>query len=112
MSIISDRGALFTTDFLKTFQKGLGKQVKLSTRFHPYTDGKTERTNQTLEYIIIACVIYIKEIWDHHLPLIEFSYNKSYHSSISMAFFEALCGRKCRSLVGLFKVVDSSIFGQ
>ena len=47
--------------------------------------------------------------WDGHLPFIEFSYNNSYHSSIGMAPFEALYGRRCRSSVGWFEVGESSI---
>ncbi|GKB39250.1 putative reverse transcriptase domain-containing protein [Tanacetum coccineum] len=46
-----------------------------------------------------ACVIDFGGGWDVHLPLTEFSYNNSYHSSIHCAPFEALYGRKCRSLV-------------
>ena len=48
---------------------------------------------------------------DDHLPLIEFLYNKNYHSSIGMTPFEALYGRRCRSPVGWFDVGDSSIYG-
>ena len=44
-----------------------------------------------------SCVLDFKGNWDEKLPLIEFSYNNSYHSSIGMAPFEALYGRKCRS---------------
>ena len=57
-------------------------------------------------------MIDIRDSWDDHLPLIEFSYNNSYHSSIGMAPFEALYGRRCRSPVGWFEVRDSSIFGR
>ena len=58
-----------------------------------------------------ACVINFRGIWDDHLPLIEFSYNNNYHSSIGMTPFEALYGRRCRSPVGWFKVGESSILG-
>ncbi|WMV18820.1 hypothetical protein MTR67_012205 [Solanum verrucosum] len=88
LSIISDRGAQFTSYFWRSFQSGLGTQVKLSTAFHPQTDGQAERTIQTLEDMLRACVIDFKGNWDYHLPLIEFSYNNSYHSSIAMAPFE------------------------
>ena len=57
------------------------------------------------------CVIDFRGTWDDHLPLIEFSYNNIYHSSIGMTSFEALYGRSCRSPVGLFEVGDSSILG-
>ena len=53
-----------------------------------------------------ACVIDFKGNLDDHLPLIEFSYNNSYHSSISMIPFEELYGRRCRSPVGWFEVGD------
>ncbi|XP_019265694.1 PREDICTED: uncharacterized protein LOC109243236 [Nicotiana attenuata] len=49
ISIISDRGAQFTAHFWRSFQKGLGTQVNLSTAFHPQTDGQAERTIQTLD---------------------------------------------------------------
>ena len=64
--------------------------MKHSSAFHPQKDGQAERTNQTLEEMLRDCVIDFKGSWDDHLPLIEFSYNNSYHSSIGMAPFEAL----------------------
>ena len=86
--------------------------MKLSTAFHPQTDGQAERTIQTLEDMLRECVIDFRGNWDDHLPLIEFSYNNSYHSSIGMAPFEALYGRRCRSPVGWFEARESSILGQ
>ncbi|GJS62080.1 putative reverse transcriptase domain-containing protein [Tanacetum coccineum] len=59
----------------------------------------SERTIQTLEDMLCACVIDFGNGWERHLPLIEFSYNNSYHASIKAAPFEALYGRKCRSPV-------------
>ncbi|XP_069152026.1 uncharacterized protein [Solanum lycopersicum] len=64
------------------------------------TDGQSERTIQVLEDMLRACVIDFDSRWDQHLPLAEFTYNNSYHSSIQMAPFEALYGRRCRSLIG------------
>ena len=58
-----------------------------------------------------ACVIDFKGNWDDYLPLIEFSYNNSYHSSIAMAPFEALYGRRCRSPVGWFEVGEFALLG-
>ncbi|KAL0402679.1 UNVERIFIED_CONTAM: Transposon Tf2-11 polyprotein [Sesamum latifolium] len=63
------------------------------------TDGQSERTIQTLEDMMRACTMEFKGNWDDHLPLMEFAYNKSFHSSISMALYEALYGRRCRSPV-------------
>ncbi|GJR88739.1 putative reverse transcriptase domain-containing protein [Tanacetum coccineum] len=70
----------------------------MSTAYHPETDGQSERTIQTLEDMLRACVIDFGSGWDKHLPLAEFSYNNSYHASIKAAPFEALYVRKCRSL--------------
>ncbi|GJW49923.1 putative reverse transcriptase domain-containing protein [Tanacetum coccineum] len=71
----------------------------MSTAYHPQTDGQSERTIQTLEDMLRACVIDFGNGWVRHLPLVEFSYNNSYHASIKVAPFEALYGRKCRSLI-------------
>ncbi|CAN4115826.1 unnamed protein product [Withania somnifera] len=58
-----------------------------------------------------ACVLDFKGSWDDHLPLIEFAYNNSYHSSIKMAPYEALYGRKCRSPIGWFEVGETVLLG-
>nr|GFC62609.1 putative reverse transcriptase domain-containing protein [Tanacetum cinerariifolium]GFC67212.1 putative reverse transcriptase domain-containing protein [Tanacetum cinerariifolium] len=69
----------------------------MSTAYHPKTDGQSERTIQTLEDMLCAYAIDFGKGWVNHLPLVEFSYNNSYHASIKAAPFEALYGRKCRS---------------
>nr|GFA52323.1 putative reverse transcriptase domain-containing protein [Tanacetum cinerariifolium] len=97
VSVISDRDSLFTSRFWVSLQKALGTQLDLSTAYHPETDGQSERTIQTLEEMLRACVIDFGSSWDKNLPLVEFSYNNSYHASIMAAPFEALFGRKCRS---------------
>ncbi|GJX06459.1 putative reverse transcriptase domain-containing protein [Tanacetum coccineum] len=71
--------------------------ANMSTAYHLETDGQSERTIQTLEDMLRACVINFEKGWDKHLPLIEFSYNNFSHASIKAAPFEALYGRKCRS---------------
>ena len=109
LSTILDRGAQFTSRFLRSFQEGLDTKVKLSTVFHPQTDGQAERTIQTLEDILRACIIDFKGIWDKHLPFVEFTYNNSFNSSNSMAPYEALYGRRYRSKIGWFEVGDPSI---
>ena len=104
LSIISDQGAEFTFRFWRPFQKGMVTMVKLSTSFHPQTDGQAEHTVQTLEDMLRACVIDFKGNWDKHLSLVEFAYNNSFHTSIFMTPYEALYGRRCRSLIGWFEV--------
>ncbi|GKE51943.1 putative reverse transcriptase domain-containing protein, partial [Tanacetum coccineum] len=58
-----------------------------------------------------ACVIDFGKVWERHLPLVEFSYNYSYHASIKVASFKALYGRKCRSPVCWAKVGDVQLIG-
>ncbi|KAF3627278.1 hypothetical protein FXO38_28845 [Capsicum annuum] len=90
---------------------GLGTQVNVSTTLHPQTDGQAERTIQTLEDMLRACVIDFKGSWVDYLPLIEFAYNNSYYASIKMAPFEALYGRRCRSPIGWYEVGETRLFG-
>nr|GEU62933.1 RNA-directed DNA polymerase, eukaryota, reverse transcriptase zinc-binding domain protein [Tanacetum cinerariifolium] len=87
----------------------LGTQLDLSTTYHPETDGQSERTIQTLEDMLRACVIDFGSNWDKHMPLVEFSYNNSYHASIKAALFEALYGRKCRLPVCWSEVGESQL---
>ncbi|GJV30848.1 putative reverse transcriptase domain-containing protein [Tanacetum coccineum] len=82
MSIISDRDGQFTSRLWKALQKALGTRLDTSTTYHSRTDGQSERTIKTLEDMLRACMIDFGGSWDTHLPLAEFSYNNSYHSSI------------------------------
>ncbi|GJS77829.1 reverse transcriptase domain-containing protein [Tanacetum coccineum] len=111
VSIISDRDGRFTSRCWQTVQKALGTRLDMSTAYHPQTDGQSERTIQTLEDMLRACVIDFGGSWDVHLPLAEFSYNNSYHSSIKCAPFEALYERKCRSPVLWAEIGESSLIG-
>nr|GEW15320.1 putative reverse transcriptase domain-containing protein [Tanacetum cinerariifolium] len=95
----------------KSFQKALGTRLDISIAYHPQTDGQSERTIQTLEDMLRACVIDFENSWDRHLPLIEFSYNNSYHTSIKAAPFKALYGCKCRSPVCWVEVGDTQLAG-
>ncbi|GKD78741.1 putative reverse transcriptase domain-containing protein [Tanacetum coccineum] len=99
VSIICDRDPRFASHFWRSLQKALGTNLDMSTAYHPQTDGQSERTIQTLEDMLRACAIDFGKGWVNHLPLVEFSYNNSYHASIKAAPFEALYGRKCRSPV-------------
>ena len=73
-------------------------------------DGQAEKTIQTLEDMLRPCVIDFKGSWDEHLSLVEFSDINSYHSTISMASFEALYSRRDRSTVGWFEIGQYSLF--
>ncbi|GJU65321.1 putative reverse transcriptase domain-containing protein [Tanacetum coccineum] len=82
ISIISDRDSRFTSRFWQSMQEALGTRLDMSTAYHPHTDGQSEHTIQTLEYMLRACVLDFRRSCDVHLPLVEFSYNSSYHSSV------------------------------
>nr|GEV60461.1 putative reverse transcriptase domain-containing protein [Tanacetum cinerariifolium] len=92
-----------------------GTQLYMSTTYHPETDRQSKRTIQTLKDILRACAIDFGKGWEKHLPLVEFSYNNSYHASIKAAPFEALYGRKYHSIrkrgklnpryIGSFKIL-------
>ncbi|GJW25372.1 putative reverse transcriptase domain-containing protein [Tanacetum coccineum] len=95
--IISDRDNHFTSRFWRSLQKALGTNLDMSNAYHPQTDSQSERTIRMLKDMLRACVIDFGSSWDHHLPLVEFSYNNSYNASIKATPYEALYGRKCRS---------------
>ena len=83
----------------------------MSTAFHPETDGQTERTIRTLEDLLRLCILDWNGLWDKFLPLIEFSYNNSYHSSIGMSPYEALYVRPCRTPVCWAEVGERRMLG-
>ncbi|GJU07081.1 putative reverse transcriptase domain-containing protein [Tanacetum coccineum] len=99
----------FTSRVWQSLHKALGTQLDLSTTYHLQTDGQSERTIQTLEDMLRACVIDFRNGWDNHLPLVEFLYNNSYHTSIKAAPFEALYSRKCRSPVCWAEVGEAQL---
>ena len=85
--------------------------MKLSITFHPQMDGLEERTIRYIMDMLRTCVIDFKGNWYDHLPLIYFAYNNRYHTSIAMSLFEALCGRRCRSLIGWFELGEFALIG-
>ncbi|KAJ9560649.1 hypothetical protein OSB04_005809 [Centaurea solstitialis] len=99
VTVISDRDVRFTSRFWNRFHEELGTTLQFSTAFHPQTDGQSERTIRTLEDMLRACVLEFGGSWDSHLPLVEFSYNNSFHASIGMPPYEMLYGRRCRTPV-------------
>ena len=110
-SIVSDRDPRFNSRFWRQFQGCLGTKLKMSTAYHPQTDGQSERTIQTIEDMLRSCALDFKGNWDDHLPLVEFSYNNSYHASIGMPPYEALYGRKCRSPICWNEVGERRVLG-
>ena len=89
----------------------LGTQLHFSISYHPQTDGQSERTIQILEDLLRACVLDFGGSWSRYLPLIEFSYNNSYQSTIGVAPYEMLYGRKCRSPIHWDEMVERRNLG-
>jgi transposase InsO family protein len=110
-TIISDRGAQFIARFWEQLQASLGTKLIRSSAYHPQTDGQTERVNQILEDMLRACTIHYGTNWDKCLALAEFSYNNSYQSSLQMAPFEVLYGRRCRTPLSWSETSERKIFG-
>jgi len=96
-SIVSNRDPWFTSRFWQTLESALGSKLTMSSAYHPQTDGQFERTIQSLEDLLRMCMLDHLGAWDEVLPLIEFTYNNSFHASIGMAPYKALYGRKCRT---------------
>src|SRR3954466_2675563 len=97
LEINSDRGSLFTSRFWGIFQNSMGTHLSFSTTFHPQSSGQVERVNQILEDMLRSCVISFGKNWEKSLPFAEFAYNNSFQSSLNMAPFEFLYGRRCRT---------------
>lgn len=94
-NIVYDRDMRFTSRLWERLQKSLGLKLRLSSAYHPYTNGQPERIIQSLEDLLRACVLENGGAWDRFLMLIKFTYNNNFHSSIKMELFEALYGRRC-----------------
>jgi hypothetical protein len=89
----------------------LGTHLIRNSAYHPQMDGQIERVNQIIEDMLHACALSDGPKWDHHLPLVEFSYNNSYQESIKMSPFEALYGRPCHTLLSWSEIGERVIFG-
>jgi hypothetical protein len=92
-------------------QLALGTPLNLSTTYHPETDEKTERVNQVMENMLRMYVMDNQTHWEKYLPLVDFSYNNIFHSSIRMKPYEALYGRPCRMQLSWEKLEDRVIVG-
>ncbi|GJU12680.1 putative reverse transcriptase domain-containing protein [Tanacetum coccineum] len=97
--IISDPDSHFTSNFWRSLHEALGTNLDMSTAYHTQMDGQSERTIQTLEDMFRACVIDFGNSWDRHLPLVEFSYNNSYHAKSIRDTTEKIVQIKNRLLV-------------
>jgi len=85
--IVSDRDSRFTSDTWKEFLRLSGIRPRMSTAFHPQTDGQTERLNQTIKAYLRAFVGKEQDDWVRLLPMAEFAYNNSTTTGNGMSPF-------------------------
>ena len=90
--ITSDRGPQFISHFWQRLLEILNISANLSTAYHPQTDGQTERVNQVLEQYLRCSVNYQQDDWVDLLPMAEFAYNNTLHSSTGVTPFFANAG--------------------
>nr|GEY94059.1 putative reverse transcriptase domain-containing protein [Tanacetum cinerariifolium] len=108
--IISDHDGKFTSHFWKSLNKALGTRLDMTTACHSETDGQSERTIQTLEDMLRACVLDFGKGWDKHLPLVEFSYNNSYIPALRLLHLRCCMGASVDHLsTGLRLEIDNSL---
>ena len=91
-SIVTDQRSLFTSKFWSLLCYFLGIKRRLSTAFHPQTDGQTERQNSTMEAYLQAFVNFEQNDWARLLPMAEFAYNNAKNASTGHTSFELNCG--------------------
>ena len=99
LSIVFDCDPWFMSRFWKELQSTLGTRLNFSIACHPQTCGQYERVIQVLEDMLRGCVLDFPGSWDMYIPLMEFSNNNSYQTSIGMTPYEAFYGRRCRTPV-------------
>ena len=92
-SVVLDRGPQFAAELTKELNRMLGIKTKLSTVFHPQTDGQTEQMNQELEQYLQIFVEHRQKDWPEWLASAEFAINNKIHTATKMSLFMANYGK-------------------
>jgi len=111
-SIVSDMDPLFTSKFWRNLQATLGTKLNLIIAYYPQINGPTERVNRILKNLLRAIILDFGGSCEQRLPLVEFTYNNKYQTSIGMALYEALYGRQCKSPNCLWESTDKILLDQ
>jgi len=111
VSIISDRDPRFTSRLWSIIQHVSGKRLDINTAFHLQTDGQSEKVIQVLEDLLRACMLEFGGNWKKHIALVEFMYNSSHQTTIGMAPYNALYGRRCRTPLCWEEIKDMKLYG-
>jgi len=94
--LVSDRDPVFTSQFWQSVFKATGTELRLSTAYHPETDGQTERVNQSIECYLRYFISAHPKDWSKWLSLCEFWYNSNWHASLGKSPFQVIYGREPR----------------
>jgi transposase InsO family protein len=106
-TIVSDRDTKFLSHFWRTLRVKLGTKLLFSTTCHPQTDGQIEVVNRTLSTMLRAVLKKNIKMWEECLPHVEFSYNRSLHSTTKMCPFEIVYDLLPRALIDLMHLPSS-----
>ena len=98
-SIVSDRDSLFTSQFWEHLHRLVGTQLRMSSAYHPQTDGSTERANRTVTQMLRQCINDKHTDWVARLPAIEFAINSARSESTGYAPFFLNSGRMPRPMI-------------
>ncbi|KAJ4807982.1 polyprotein [Rhynchospora pubera] len=91
-NIISDRDPIFTSKFWKEIMEKMRVKLKMSTAYHPQTDGQIERVNQCIENYLRSMMLNQPKLWTKWLAMAEYWYNTNFHSALNTTPFKALYG--------------------
>jgi hypothetical protein len=108
-TIVSDMDAKFLSHFLRILWLKLGTKLLFSTTCHPQTDDQTEVVNHTLSTILRAILKSNLNLWEECLPHIEFTYNRSVHSTTKLCLFQVVYGFNPHALIDILPLPSSEI---
>jgi hypothetical protein len=102
---------VFIGRFWTSFQEALETQLNFNTAYHSETDGKIKMMNQRFEDMLCMYMMDQQKHWEEFLPLVEFSFNNNYQSTIKMVSFEFLYGKPCQTPLSWDRLEDRVLVG-
>jgi hypothetical protein len=108
-TIVLDRDAKFLSHLWRTVWLKLGTKLLFSATYHPQTDGQTDVVKRTLSTMLWAILKSNLKLWDECLPHIEFTYNRSMHSTTKVSLFQVVYGFNPHAPIDLFPLPPSEI---